>query len=224
MKNWKIEFSDENIRKLMTEFKYKLAVDLYYGIATEKHDLPVIKDILTRDETVEEKLHEDIPDFSAKTYQATGDDVLIVDQNIANVDYTLAQCCNPIFGDDIFGFITIGKGIRIHRVGCSNAKEMMSRYPYRVVKANWTEKGAASYLAVLHITGNDELGIITNISEVISKDLRVQMRSIAVDTNAGSFEGKLTVVVSNIEHLNTLMVKLRRIKGVHRVSRYDTVT
>jgi GTP pyrophosphokinase len=101
---------------------------------------------------------------------------------------------------------------------------MMSRYPYRVVKANWTEKGAASYLAVLHITGNDELGIITNISEVISKDLRVQMRSIAVDTNAGSFEGKLTVVVSNIEHLNTLMVKLRRIKGVHRVSRYDTVT
>ncbi|WP_421919437.1 RelA/SpoT family protein [Marinifilum sp.] len=225
MKNWKIEFCDENIRKLMSEYKYKLAVDLYYGIATELHDLSEIKDILTREELVEEKLPEEMPDYTSRNNQvSTGEDVLIVDQNIANVDYTLSKCCNPIFGDDIFGFITIGKGIRIHRVGCPNAKEMMSRYPYRVVKANWTEKGAASYQAVLHITGDDELGMITNISEVISKDLRVQMRSISVETNAGSFEGKLTIVVSNIDHLNTLIVKLRRIKGVHRVSRYDTVT
>ncbi|RKD98548.1 RelA/SpoT family protein [Marinifilum flexuosum] len=223
MKNWKIDFCDENIRKLMTEYKYKLAVDLYYGIATELHDLSEIKEILTREEVVEEKAPEEMPDYKSRTTQTTGEDVLIVDQNIANVDYTLSKCCNPIFGDDIFGFITIGKGIRIHRVGCSNAKEMMSRYPYRVVKANWTEKGAASYQAVLHITGDDELGMVTNISEVITKDLRVQMRSISVETNAGSFEGNLTVVVSNIEHLNTLMVKLRRIKGVHRVSRYDTV-
>jgi len=224
MKNWKIEFCDENTRKLMAEYKYKLAVDLYYGIATELHDLSEIKEVLTREEKEEEVLApEEMPDYSKRKVEGEGEDVLIVDQTIANVDYTLAKCCNPIFGDDIFGFVTIGKGIRIHRLGCSNAKEMQSRYPYRVVKANWTEKGAASYQAILHITGDDELGMITNISEVITKDLRVQMRSISVESNAGTFEGHLTVVVSNTDHLNTLIVKLKRLKGVHRVSRYDTV-
>ncbi|MGQ1911246.1 RelA/SpoT family protein [Marinifilum sp. RC60d5] len=225
MKNWKIDFCDENIRKLMNTYKYKLAVDLYYGIATELHDLSEIKEVLTREEVESEKVSpEDMPDYSKRKVEGQGEDVLIVDQNIANVDYSLAKCCNPIFGDDIFGFVTIGKGISIHRVGCSNAKEMQSRYPYRVVKANWSEKGAASYQAVLHIMGDDELGMMSSISEVITKDLRVQMRSISVESNGGVFEGNLTVVVSNIDHLNTLIVKLKRIKGVHRVSRFDTVS
>nr|WP_320119632.1 RelA/SpoT family protein [uncultured Marinifilum sp.] len=225
MKNWKIDFCDENIRKLMNTYKYKLAVDLYYGIATELHDLSEIKEVLTREEVETAKVSpEDMPDYSKRKVEGEGEDVLIVDQNIANVDYTLAKCCNPIFGDDIFGFVTIGKGISIHRVGCSNAKEMQSRYPYRVVKANWSEKGAASYQAVLHIMGDDELGMMSSISEVITKDLRVQMRSISVESNAGVFEGNLTVVVSNIDHLNTLIVKLKRIKGVHRVSRFDTAS
>jgi len=100
---------------------------------------------------------------------------------------------------------------------------MQTRYPYRVVKANWTDKGSASYQAVLHITGDDELGIVSNISDVISKDLRVQMRSISVDTNAGSFVGNVTVVIASTEHLDTLIVKLKRVKGVHRVTRYDPV-
>ena len=117
----------------------------------------------------------------------------------------------------------IGKGIRIHRTSCPNANEMMRRYPYRVVKSNWTSKGAASYQAVLHITGDDELGMVTNISEVISKDLRVQMRSISVDSSDGGFEGNLTVYVANTDHLNKLINKLKKIKGVHKVSRYDTV-
>lgn len=224
MKNWKLEFNDENVRKLMSHYKYKLAADLYYGIATESHDLSDIKEILTKVHEPEEKIvPEKLPDYTSRKTERGGEDVLIVDQNIKNVDYTLAQCCNPIFGDDIFGFITIGKGIRIHRLGCSNAKEMQSRYPYRVVKANWTEKGAASYQAVLHITGTDELGIVSSISEAITKDLRVQMRNISVDTNGGAFEGNVTVVVSNIEHLNSLIVKLKKIKGVHKVSRFDNV-
>jgi len=223
MKNWKIEFCDENIRKLMSHYKYKLAMDLYFGIATDLHDLSEIKDILTRKEEEEKVVPMEVLDHSPRKKVKEGEDVLIVDQNISNVDYSLAKCCNPIFGDDIFGFITIGKGIRIHRVGCSNAKEMQTRYPYRVVKANWSEKGSASYQAVIQVTGNDELGIVSNISDVISKDLRVQMRSITVDTNAGSFDGKLTVVVSNTDHLDTLIVKLKRIKGVLRVSRYNPV-
>ncbi|PKQ67021.1 bifunctional (p)ppGpp synthetase/guanosine-3',5'-bis(diphosphate) 3'-pyrophosphohydrolase [Labilibaculum manganireducens] len=223
MKNWKIEFCDENIRKLMTFYKYKIAADLYQGIALEQHELSEIKDILTDKKEIEKIVPEERPDYSSKKITKEGEDVLIVDENVSNVEYSLANCCNPIFGDEIFGFISIGKGIRIHRLGCPNASEMQTRYPYRVVKANWTDKGSASYQAVLHITGDDELGIVSNISDVISKDLRVQMRSISVDTNAGSFVGNVTVVIASTEHLDTLIVKLKRVKGVHRVTRYDPV-
>lgn len=223
MKNWKIEFCDENIRKLMTYYKYKLAVDLYQGIASEKHELSEIKDILTDKKEVEKIVPEHKTDYSTKKVTKGGEDVLIVDENISNVEYSLANCCNPIFGDEIFGFISIGKGIRIHRLGCPNAREMQTRYPYRVVKANWTDKGSASYQAVLHITGDDDLGIVSNISDVISKDLRVQMRSISVDTNAGSFAGNVAVVIASTEHLDTLIVKLKRVKGVRRVTRYDPI-
>ena len=221
MKNWKIEFCDENIRKLLNHYKYKLVSELYYNIAIETHDLLEIKDIMSVQK--EEKLVVAPKIAALKEQVRGGEDVLIVDENIANVDYTLSKCCNPIFGDDIFGFISIGKGIRIHRVSCPNANEMLTRYPYRVVKSNWTAKGSASYQAVLHITGEDELGIVNNISELITKDLRVEMRSIQVESKAGIFEGRLTVVISNIDHLNNLIAKLKVIKGVTKISRYDTV-
>lgn len=222
MKNWKIEFCDENIRKLLNHYKYKLASELYFNIAIETHDLSEIKDIITDQKEKEKAVA--APKIEAPKVQVRGgEDVLIVDENIANVDYSLSKCCNPIFGDDIFGFISIGKGIRIHRVSCPNANEMLTRYPYRVVKSNWSAKGSASYQAVLHITGEDELGIVNNITEVITKDLRVKMRSIQVETNAGAFEGRLTVVISNIDHLNNLIAKLKLIKGVRKISRYDTV-
>ncbi len=221
MKNWKLDFCDENIRKLLNHYKYKLASDLYYNIAIETHELSDMKEVMVHKEdekaTVEPKV------VTNKIKEHGGEDVLIVDENIANVDYSLSKCCNPIFGDDIFGFISIGKGIRIHRISCPNANEMLTRYPYRVVKSNWTAKGNASYQAVLHITGEDELGLINHISEVITKDLRVKMRSIQVETNAGAFEGRLTVVISNIDHLNNLIAKLKQIKGVSKISRYDTV-
>ncbi|MRT92857.1 bifunctional (p)ppGpp synthetase/guanosine-3',5'-bis(diphosphate) 3'-pyrophosphohydrolase [Ancylomarina sp. 16SWW S1-10-2] len=222
MKNWKIEFSDVNIRKLLSHYKYKLASELYYNIAIETHDLSEIKDVITYEKEVVTEAF--VPKKETpKTIEHAGEDVLIIDENIANVDYTLSKCCNPIFGDDIFGFISIGKGIRIHRVSCPNANEMMTRYPYRVVKSTWSAKGSASYQAVIHITGEDELGMVNNITELISKDLRVKMRAIQVETNAGSFEGRLTVVVSNIDHLNNLIAKLKLIKGVSKVSRYDNV-
>lgn len=223
MKNWKIEFNDDNIRKLMDYYKYKLAIDLYYAIALEQHDFGELKDILV-DRKIQEKITEDLrPISQPRKKDKDSEDVLIVDENVANVDYNLSKCCNPIFGDDIFGFITIGKGIRIHRRTCPNANEMQHRYPYRVVKAQWTNKGTSSYQAMLHVTGDDELGIVSNISDVISKDLRVQMRSISVESNDGAFEGNLTVIVTNTDHLDTLISKLKKIKGVQKVSRYDTV-
>ena len=222
MKNWKIEFNDVNIRKLLSHYKYKLASELYYNIAIETHDLSEIKDVITYEKEVVAEVF--VPKKETpKTIEHGGEDVLIIDENIANVDYSLSKCCNPIFGDDIFGFISIGKGIRIHRVSCPNANEMMTRYPYRVVKSTWSTKGSASYQAVIHITGEDELGLVNNITEMIAKDFRVKMRAIQVETNAGSFEGRLTVVVANIEHLNNLIAKLKLIKGVSKVSRYDNV-
>ncbi len=223
MKNWKIEFSDENIRKLLHEYKYKLAADFYCALAKEEHDLLEIKELLTKEDDTKETSVPINTDYHSKGEEKKGEDVLIVSQSIANVDYTLAKCCNPIFGDDIFGFITIGKGISIHRENCPNAKEMQARYPYRVVKANWTEKGAASYQAIIHITGNDDMGIVANISELITKDLRVKMRNISLSSNAGIFEGKITVTVTNTEHLENLMIRLRKIKGVLRVMRDDII-
>ncbi|MFA8435869.1 MAG: bifunctional (p)ppGpp synthetase/guanosine-3',5'-bis(diphosphate) 3'-pyrophosphohydrolase [Marinifilaceae bacterium] len=223
MKNWKIEFSDENVRKLMSHFKYKVAIDLYYALYEEEHDFGLIKDILTEQKAEEKNGAEVPPVVTPRRIEKAGEDILMVDQKVDNVDYSLAKCCNPIFGDEIFGFITIGKGIRIHRINCSNAAEMQSRYPYRVVKANWTEGGSTSYQAVLHVTGDDELGIVNSISEVITKDLRVQIRSISVDSHDGVFEGNLTVIVTNTEHLNTLINKLKKVKGIHKVSRFDTV-
>ncbi len=223
MKNWKIEFNDENIRKLLNYYKYKLAADLYCNIVNETHDLSEIKDIIT-DQKIEDETFVEAKREVVEIHEVGGEDVLIVDENIANVDYSLSKCCNPIFGDEIFGFISIGKGIRIHRASCPNAIEMLKRYPYRVVKSNWTAKGNGSYLAVLHVTGADNLGIANSITELITKDSRVQMRSMENNSGTGTdiFEARVTVIISNINHLNSLIAKLKRIKGIRKVSRYDT--
>jgi GTP pyrophosphokinase len=221
LKNWKLEFNDEVIRQLMSHYKYKLAADLYCAIASEKHDLSEIKEILTKEEELVEKKEE--IDLKAVKIPKVSSDVLVVDQSVDNVDYKFARCCNPVFGDNIIGFVSIGEGIKIHRESCKNAKDLMRRYPYRIVQAKWTNEGESAYQAVLQIIGDDEIGMISNISQVISKDLRVQMRSISIETRDDMFEGKITVLVPNTDNLTMLIGKLKKIKGVIKVNRYDTV-
>ncbi len=146
----------------------------------------------------------------------------MIDEKLANVDFKLSQCCNPIHGDAIFGFVTIGAGISIHRKNCPNAQQLLSRYGYRVVKARWTnEEKNAFFPVTLRITGVDDLGIVSNISAVISKDLQVNMRSISINSNDGMFEGSITLFVKDTQHLEALTRKLKKVKGVMNIKRLD---
>ncbi len=228
LKNWKIEYNDETIRTLLKHYRLKLAQDLYYNISTEKIDTLNIKELLTAKEEVEEqsakqKLEENLSADQFKEMEFTGgDDYLVIDNNIKDVNHKLAQCCNPIFGDDIFGFVTISEGIKIHRRTCPNAKQMFERYPYRIIPAKWRDsEKKTSFQATIRLSGIDEVGLVAQISNVISKDVGVSMRSINIDTSGGEFLGTLRVYVQNIEHLEFLMRKLQHIKGIQHVSRAD---
>jgi GTP pyrophosphokinase len=152
----------------------------------------------------------------------SGDDYLVIDNNLKNVNYKLAPCCNPIFGDDIFGFVTINEGIKIHRVNCPNAPQMIERYPYRLIKAKWQDtRKKSSFQATIRISGTDEMNIVAQISHVVLKDIGVQMRSINIDSSNGAFDGTLRVFVNGLDHLDFLMNKLRSINGVVSVTRAD---
>jgi len=137
------------------------------------------------------------------------------------IDYKLAKCCNPIPGDDVFGFVTVTEGIKIHRTNCPNAIELISHYGYRVVKAKWTSQQKIAFLAGLKITGLDRVGIVNDITQVISTELKVNIRSLTVDTNEGMFEGSIMLFVQDRKHLDKLMAKLKEIQDIISVVRID---
>jgi guanosine-3',5'-bis(diphosphate) 3'-pyrophosphohydrolase len=225
VKNWKIEYNDDSIRKLLKNYKLKLAQDLYYNISIGKIDTLEIKEVLVgkKEETAKQLVTEILAREKVQDLEfSSGDDYLVIDNNIKNVVYKLAPCCNPIFGDPIFGFVTINEGIKIHRTNCPNAPQMIERYPYRLIKAMWQDtKKKSSFQATIRIAGTDEAGIVGQISYVLSKDIGVQMRSINIDTNNGAFDGTLRVFVNGLDHLDFLMNKLKSINGVVSVSRAD---
>ncbi len=225
VKNWKIEYNDESIRKLLKYYKFKLAQDLYYNISVGKIDTLEIKDLLVekKEESAKQLVADMLPKEKIQELEfSSGDDYLIIDNNLKNVIYKLAPCCNPIFGDEIFGFVTIGEGIKIHRSTCPNAPQMIERYPYRFIKARWQDtKKKSSFQATIRISGTDEMNIVGSISHVVSKDIGVQMRSINIDSNNGAFDGTLRVFVNGLDHLEFLINKLKSINGVVSVSRAD---
>ena len=222
-KNWKIELTDEGIRKMLKKYGFKLALDFYYDVATGKIDPLDIKSIFTEKEEVSSKqrLEELLPKKEVKELNFdSGDDFLVIDNNLKNVNYKLAQCCNPVFGDSIYGFVTIREGIKIHRNSCPNAPQMKERFPYRIIKAKWRDTtNRSSFLTSLHISGLDEEGIVSEITHIIAKDLGTQMRSINIESDKGKFEGKLKILVYSLDHLEFLIQKLKKAKGVLSVTR-----
>ncbi len=222
-KNWKIELTDEGIRKMLKKYGFKLALDFYYDVATGKIDPLDIKSIFTEKEEVSSKqrLEELLPKKEVKELNfESGDDFLVIDNNLKNVNYKLAQCCNPVFGDSIYGFVTIREGIKIHRNSCPNAPQMKERFPYRIIKAKWRDTtNKSSFLTSLHISGLDEEGIVSEITHIIAKDLGTQMRSINIESDKGKFEGKLKILVYSLDHLEFLIQKLKKAKGVISVTR-----
>lgn len=157
--------------------------------------------------------------FAPDNINPLSDDTLVIDRNLKGLDYQLARCCHPIYGDPIFGFVTINGGIKIHRVDCPNAPELRRRYGYRVVKARWSGKGSSQYSITLHVVGNDDIGIVNNLTSIISKDEKLVLRSISIDSHDGLFSGNLTVMLEDTSRLEQLMKKLRTVKGVKQVER-----
>ena len=147
------------------------------------------------------------------------DDTLVIDRDLKGLDYQLARCCHPIYGDPIFGFVTISGGIKIHRTDCPNAPELRRRYGYRVVKARWSGKGASQYSITLRVVGNDDIGIVNNLTSIISKDEKLILRSINIDSHDGLFSGNLVVMLEDTSRMEQLIKKLRTVKGVKQVER-----
>ncbi|RPH32568.1 MAG: bifunctional (p)ppGpp synthetase/guanosine-3',5'-bis(diphosphate) 3'-pyrophosphohydrolase [Bacteroidales bacterium] len=219
-KNWKITDNEEALKIIQKHLKIKSQPEVFSLIANEKVDISSFKSIILNPE----KKETPNADEKTKTIEPksilSSDDFLIIDEKFVNIEYKLAKCCNPIFGDNVFGFVTIGEGVKIHRINCPNAAQLNTRWGYRIVKAKWKEsKATASFQTTIKINGFDELGIVNKISEVISTDLKVNMRSISINTKDGLFEGRIQVFVSDIKNLEMLLYKLNKIKGVQKAVR-----
>jgi GTP pyrophosphokinase len=174
------------------------------------------KDILAPDELKSTEGYEHVTELESISLK---EDVLVIDNHLQGIQYQLAKCCNPIYGDDIFGFVSVSGGIKIHRTDCPNAPQMMSRFGYRFIKAKWAGKSESQYCCQLKVIGNDDIGIVTNITSMIQKESNVVLRSISVNSVDGFFQGHLTVLVSDNKVLDNLIKKIKSIKGVKSVER-----
>ncbi len=227
-KNWKLDYDEVNVSRLAKKIGYKSVSDFYQDLAQGKVDMLDIR--AEYQEIIEPRLPQNAPpaqsaaDFTlaAPTSQVSNSSVdeLVIDRNLKNVDYQLAKCCNPIYGDEIFGFVSISNGIRIHRQDCPNAPQMRERYPYRIVPARWSGKAVGhQYPITLRVIGNDDIGIVTNISSLINKESGVLLRTISIDSHDGLFEGHLTLLVSDNGQLEQIQKKIATVRGVKQVVR-----
>jgi guanosine-3',5'-bis(diphosphate) 3'-pyrophosphohydrolase len=227
LKSLKITYNTDNLNKLTYFFKLQSTQDLFIGVATGKIELKDLKEYLSSEKEVENRgsdyKNNDGQHIEALLSKVKGpeSDILLIGEDLQKIDYTLAACCNPIPGDDVFGFVTVNEGIKIHRTNCPNAAQLMANYGYRVVKAKWNKQQELTFLTGLHIVGIDDVGLINNITKVISNDFKVNMRSITVDTNDGIFDGSIKVFVNDKEHLDQLILNLLEVKGVTGVTRFD---
>jgi GTP pyrophosphokinase len=171
---------------------------------------------------IDEKAFKDAKSFEKEIQKVKGNDTLLIGDDMQQIDFTLARCCNPIPGDDVFGFLTINEGIKIHRNLCPNAQQLLSNYGNRVIKARWASQLEKSYLVTIELSGIDRVGMIQDISKVISGELHINMRGLSVETFDGIFEGKIKVYVFDTKHLDILIGKLEEIEGVNSVLRAAT--
>ncbi|HLP11538.1 MAG TPA: bifunctional (p)ppGpp synthetase/guanosine-3',5'-bis(diphosphate) 3'-pyrophosphohydrolase [Flavobacteriales bacterium] len=224
MKDLHIVVNDKNIRQFEEYFKVPNSHELHYQIAKKQIDLSSVKEYEIRNGDIIFK-HVEVkqPTLEEIVVTARGkNDTLIIGDDTTRLDYKLAPCCNPISGDDVFGFITINEGIKIHRVNCPNAVQMMSNYGYRVVKARWKSQQMLEFLAGVKFRGIDQVGLVNTITNVISKQLNINMRSISFETNDGIFEGIIFLFVHDTSHLDKLIKALKEVNGVTQVERIDS--
>ena len=228
MKNRKIEMDEGTMSHLIKKLGFKETNDFYRQIADEtldiNHVIEKYQEIQAYDNNLQGQQQTRSADEysfenSIKNFTKSNGDVLVIDRNLKGIDYQLSKCCNPIYGDDVFGFVTVSGGIKIHRKDCPNALEMRKRFGYRILQARWSGKADSKYTITLKVIGNDDIGIVNNITSVISKEENIMMRSINIDSHDGLFSGNLEINVEDTSKLNQLIKKLRVIKGVKQIIR-----
>lgn len=229
LKNWKLELDDATQRMLMKEYGYKDINVFLSAVGEEKISATEIKDFLDR-QAKERAASEQPKVTSAEEFRTSENpqnkdkqgSVLVLDKGLTNIDFTLAHCCNPIYGDPVFAFVSASGGVKIHRIGCHNEPEMRRRYGYRVIDARWSGADGAAMPVMLHVSGNDDIGIMSNISQLLNAEKDVKLRNINVDSTEGGFDGTITVLVTNASVLNSIIKKVKAVKGVHKVERLES--
>ena len=231
MKNRKLDYDEPALMHTMTRMGYRVVTDFYNALAEGRLDTNAVLEAyatqLRRDRGEEDKA---TPAQSAQQFvmqanenlhktNTAQEDVLVIDSNIRGLEFQMAKCCQPVYGDNVFGFVTSGGGIKIHRENCPNAPQLRERFGYRIVKAKWSGKGTGKYPITLHVIGHDDIGIVNNITSIISKEEKILLRSISIDSHDGLFSGTLTVMLEDTSKLENLLKKLKTVKGVKNVSR-----
>lgn len=225
-KNRKIELDDTIMNHVIKRLGFKVTTDFYKQIANNtldvNHVIETYQEIQRKEDSSQENNLKSAEEFVFDTETQTptyNDDVLVIDRNLKGVDYQLARCCQPIYGDPVFGFVTVSGGIKIHRQNCPNASEMRRRFGYRIVRAKWDGKGSSQYSVTLRIIGVDDIGIVNNLTNIISKDEKLILRSINIDSHDGLFRGNLVIQIEDSYKMESLIKKLRTVKGVKQVER-----
>ena len=229
-KNRKLEMEDSVMQVLIRKLGFKEVSDFYRQVANGELDVNTIIERyvelqqgdqpVTGNNVAQTAADFVLDDSKLPTANAKlADDVLVIDRNLKGIDYQLARCCQPIYGDKVFGFVTINGGIKIHREDCPNAPELRKRFGYRIVKAKWSGKGTSQYAITLRIIGNDDIGIVNNLTNIISRDEKLVLRSINIDSHDGLFSGNLTIMIDDNTRLEALIKKLRTVRGLKHVER-----
>jgi GTP pyrophosphokinase len=222
----KLEYNEENVKKLSDYFGFKSSLDLYQSIGSGKIEIPKIKkafaDIALQEEKQKEEtgpMDLEITDFVKK---ASNHDFLIIENNLQTIDYQIAKCCNPIPGDDIFGFITVSKGTRIHKKSCSNALDMITRYPYRVIKARWNKDAEDSKFVVqIRVTGRDNIGVTNSITQILANEFKLSLRALTIHPRKeNTFEGIIVTTVNDKKQLDELISRLKRVDDIISAERF----
>ena len=230
MKNKKLDYEEPVLMHTMTKLGYRIVTDFYAALADGKLDMNSVLEAYAQQQRFDHgEAEKQAPTLSADQFvmpedekakrQIEQSDVLVIDQNLKGLDFQMARCCQPVYGDSVFGFVTSGGGIKIHREDCPNAPQLRQRFGYRIVRAKWAGKRGSQYPITLRVIGNDDIGIINNITNIISKEEKIQLRSISIDSHDGLFNGSLTVMLDDTSRLQQLIKKLKTVKGVKNVSR-----
>ncbi|HYJ62508.1 MAG TPA: ACT domain-containing protein, partial [Parafilimonas sp.] len=219
-------FNQHNIDELVNFYKTPSQLDLFYNIAIKQTDLKELKEFKVVGDKIEfikpaKTITEIKPETDHKPSHKKDSELIIFGESSDKIKYSLARCCNPIPGDDVFGFVSTGKGLIIHRTNCPNAARLMANYAPRIVKTKWAKNKEISFLTGLKIIGMDDVGVINKITNIISGELKINISALTIESGEGVFEGSIKVFVHDKEELDELVDRLKQLNGIHEVQRLD---